>query len=429
MPLSEKYFQRVVAEDAPQFDQYICKFPTQTVVCFSGATMTPIMAVTLRPVDQPALVTRRDPPAKDATTTQQQYFQGLLNCDNCEFQFVVSNLTRGNLCFHIVEAGDEKPCNLVNTLRGLSTYEIPCDKRTQRAMILTALKNAATGTMVTMAEAEEKAAPGKPGSLEFQFVCYGESNTNGALFAEKGPTQWIVVPGFVVAALPKPQPMFRGGFGGSNDRNIRLERRQGISENRPSRSSGGAKDSGYNDRRGGPPPKGKGSSFSGSKSKPNQEEEVDVSGNEGLFDEPAMIKSSYAGRLVHGDKEIHETSQTIYGLEFDYEKPSTRMAMILSVWLNGIPPNLMTRDATLEYLAEQVQLRIGARYEALLKQIPQVFTADECVVTMEPVDTVIATCGHACLNHTAADAEKLKHKCPVCRGFIVGFIPLANLSV
>jgi len=423
MPLSAKYFESVVVpphdnnnDDAAaenHYEKYICKYPAQTVVCFSGVTMTPIMAVTLRPsgkcAPQPALVTRRNPPkgvggAENGNSTQ--YFQGLLNSDNCEFQFVVSNLTRSNLCFHIMEAGSNDACNLVNTLHPMTTYEIPCDKRTQRAMILSAIKDAVTGAMQTMAEAEEKAEPlKKAASLEFHFVCFGEGTPNKALFAEAAPTQWMVVPGFVVPALPKPR--YRGG--GEPDDVILMS--MGGQIERSSQQQPQQRD-GY-----------LGSSVGTSLLNPV---------NWFKKSPPAAadpVQSSFAARLTHGDQSIRETSQTLYGLQIDYEKPSVRMAMILSVWLDGIPPNPTTREATLQYLSEQVQLRSAKKFEALLAMIPKVYRSEECVVTMEPVDTVIAVCGHACLHHTAAqDPAKLQFKCPICRGPIMGFIPLIHVS-
>lgn len=468
MPLSEKYFRLVAAapngDPNPHYDQYECVMPAQTVICFSAKTMTPIMAVTLRAGEKEkpaaALVTHRAPP-KDSSATAQQYFQGLLNCDNCEFQFVVSNLTDSNLSFSVYEAEAKDVCNLVNTLRGRSTYEIPCDKRTQRAMILTALKDAATGTLVTMAEAEEKAAPGKSGSLEFHINCVGEVNTTSGKLIAEGPTQWMMVPGVVLSKLPSRtkgpsrgprlmmgEEMLLEGFDGAAPqaqyRSLALSYDDAMLMSMGGsieRSSNGGSNRGGNPttkkKKHGAAPATLSLSRSLTKGKP-AEEEYDSSMD--LFEaaaEPAAqatsasINRSFAGRLTHGEKEIRESANTIYGLEFDYEKPSSRMAIILSVWLDGFPHAIprVDRESLADYFATQVKLRVGAHYEALLKQIPQVFTADECVVTMEPVDTVIATCGHACLNHTAADATKLNHKCPVCRNPILAFVPLANLRV
>jgi len=485
MPLSEKYFRLIAANgESPHYDQYECVMPAQTVVCFSAKTMTPIMAVTLRAGEKEkpaaALVTHRAPPPKKSSVVKdarQQYFQGLLSCDNCEFQFVVSNLTDSNLSFSVYEAEAKDVCNLVNTLRGRSTYEIPCDKRTQRAMILTALKDAATGTLVTMAEAEEKAAPGKSGSLEFHINCVGEVNTTSGKLIAEGPTQWMMVPG-VVLSRDKRKILERGYRFGSEpmlleDGMMLLEGTDGAAQ--PQYRSLTESLGGSIGRRGGYPTtkkkggrraveKGGGSNIhklgsshvaeppplsrSLTKGKPttsNPEEEYDGGDSSmdlfGAAAPPpasqatssvlATINRSFAGRLTHGEKEIRESANTIYGLEFDYEKPSSRMAMILSVWLDGFPQALPRTDpeSLADYFATLTKLRDGAHYEALLKQIPQVFTADECVVTMEPVDTVIATCGHACLNHTAADATKLNHKCPVCRNPILAFVPLANLRV
>jgi len=114
-----------------------------------------------------------------------------------------------------------------------------------------------------------------------------------------------------------------------------------------------------------------------------------------------------------------------------YDLAFTQTRLLISVL-----PDMQIRPQTKNYLVGEALKTQYLQYIERSKMI--IYPTIECVVRMcEKPNTVIARCGHLCLyvdEDTVADkaeeiAEKLKRKCPLCRGDIDGLIPLWQMAV
>ena len=76
---------------------------------------------------------------KSLITKNENDFQGLINKDNQEFEFVISNLTSHRINFNIIKE-NYKNLNRINILSSHQSYVVRCNKETNATLVLNAIK-------------------------------------------------------------------------------------------------------------------------------------------------------------------------------------------------------------------------------------------------------------------------------------------------
>jgi hypothetical protein len=133
----------------------------------------------------------------------------------------------------------------------------------------------------------------------------------------------------------------------------------------------------------------------------------------------ASVATSQAGKLVYGAEVQERVSVT--GNEYAYDHASDTTVLSLSI----CPGIELNQVSDLDALAKAgLKEALGAADARLLNGLKAVFKEEFCVIDLEsPADTIIAQCGHQCVNHSNTKGLK---ECPVCRGHITALIRAAG---
>ncbi len=137
---------------------------------------------------------------------------------------------------------------------------------------------------------------------------------------------------------------------------------------------------------------------------------------------PVDVGQSQAAKLEYGQRievQAHETGRT-----YAYEHPSCAAVLSLSLFphmqFTTLPDLQVLMQLSLEELASTEGRQVVSAF-------PAIYKSDHCVIDLEsPADTVIAQCGHQCINHRNCGGLT---KCPLCRRHIDMFIRADTFAI
>lgn len=230
--LDRRYFD-VLARETKGETEYLSVRPIgNPIVLFSKVDGSPLAAFHVRCQDNyrqndrkenrgRALITRR--PYKSTvecdfsqissernqdetmTASRRQVFQGLIDRDNQEFEFVITNLSSGMIDFNILQTNSKVEMvnpggvNQVNELRSMESYAVQCDQKDNRTMILRAIKKETADkrdVKLTVQEAED-ICPERPQGSYYYLSVVPQVN-KADLVAQFKETVWESVDCFVL---------------------------------------------------------------------------------------------------------------------------------------------------------------------------------------------------------------------------------------
>jgi hypothetical protein len=419
------------------------------MVLFSMVDGAPLASLHLRCQDTNvdmgrALITKR--PAKSGFNCD---FQGILNKDGQEFEFVITNLCQdGNINFNIMKT-DEKVqmvnpggINEINELRPFESYAVKCDQADNMSLVLNSIKQSVKqedGTVkevkLTVGDAEASTDVKPQGT--YYFLSVVPQIGKPEMINQFKSTNWACVDVFVVrekeVAPPYGQFEFhfdRGTSFGSNRRVMdslpyqpyRSAVPTTFSRTAESFGTLGIPEHGYTNCSSSGPMMTSNVSLAGS-SMPEPLMACADESSEGeleldLFD--GVIKDSYAATVTGKRKiEVH-SAQT--GIEYEYEACSTPCLLGLSISDKLIFKPTATTSDIVKQGVEMIQDIIKNKSFEMLAKIAKVYASEECIVCLEKdVDTVFYQCGHQCCHYKCGEAL---NKCPLCRNHIAGMIKL-----
>ncbi len=403
--LNSKYFEKVCKEKHNGYFYHVIKPKNHPMVLFSKIDGSVLASLHLRCQDSnedmgKAVITRRPDSSRFKCD-----FQGLIDKDGQEFEFVITNLSGdGNINFNIMK-NDVNRLNQVNAIKPYQSYAVKCDRDTNLALVLNSIKkqvmNKNTGEMeekkVTVKESEESSKD--PDGTYYHISIFPE--TKRALSDKYIDTVWACVDQFVVKKQAPIMREFRYSDARFSEARFSDERQSDTGyRHQPVQSSDSSSDDMGFSLFGGP-----------TLSEPKKQNA-----------KTTIIDNSYIAK-VSGGRKITEKSRTVK-LKFNYERVSVPCVLGLS-----IADNLEFFDElTVEELKEEAKIMIqdlvNNSAKELLSKLTKVFKSKECVICLEEgTDTVYYQCGHQCCHYKCGNQIK---KCPLCRQHISALINLNN---
>ena len=400
--LSYKYFTTIHAETHNNVSYRVVRPLGHPMILFSdaeGYEGTPLACVQLKCNTAQALIAKRP-----FTSTVKCDFQGLINKNGQEFELVITNLTKDGLIkidfmkedilVRDVDPGSARGgLNQVNELHEYQSYEIPCDQKDNRTLILNAIKDESTGTNVTVKQAEEAGTPKPIGTYYYVTVVPQLGKTE--LIKKFAKTRWACVDVFCIkeiAEVPRGPlvPMCSSNWTMSSRGDVMRGGPESVgmyrgSESAYTRSSALLSCQGDAFRR--------------------EYDEMDSDVND-------VIQNSSAATVGSGRQVTVNSGFT--GIGYSYDTPGEHCCFGLSV-----ASDLQFRTNHNEELIESgkalIQSMVDGAAKGLLDKLDKVYTSTECVICLDSedrLDTVFYQCGHQC---THAECSKTLNKCPLCR--------------
>lgn len=464
------YFNRIYRSDVPRgYRAHTSRYPKSTLVLYSKETNTPLAALILLP-DNNVIISRTD-----------NAFQSVFSEEGKAFSFAIINLSDTYINFNIlhrehsvdtVNPGADYGVNKVNELRKFEAFLVRSDQRTDKEMILKALttgKDEYTRD-VTVDECEKKDS--KYTALKFFLsVVPDVKSRKEVLDKYREGTYWDTA-SFVVlddtVSLDVPSYISReqyirnirtGEEGGAfrtlgvpafytremyiREQREELETAEDEEEEDDSRYH--MPDLGtcrfFSTNSGGSSAPSFGSDGSSSSSNPSSSSSSNYSRKKSVrsnatLGRPASLEvhtlqsnsltnpgRATAGRLDYGTHVNVNTCET--GNEYEYTLASEPTSLTLSIHAELFKN--MREINTEELLKEYLNSLKDASYKDLIKKLKGQYKSEFCCIDLEsPADTVIAQCGHQCINHENV-SNSIK-TCPMCRSPVLAFIPESALE-
>ena len=478
--LNLKYFKKLYSEG-----EYIGYQPIGSpIILFSEIDGTPLAALHFNPsagvgakVDDVIQSIICDRPSMSDSNIQ--YFQGLINTNEQEFEFVISNLSdKGNINFNIMKTDDKvvsvNPLGLneINELRPNESYAVRCDQQNNLALILNTIKDKVTKKTISLKEDEEKAKETKQKAKGTYFYLSIVPQLGKEYLCKRyEKTVWKTVDCFVVKReKPKFVPYSSSAqtntrFGSSRNV-VPMNTRFGSSRNAAQTNTrfgssrnvapmntlfGSSRNASHNTLSPSmntifdispwsrADPESSNDFFNGQVSQMEHEEypeegEEDGDGGYDLFgdveddiEEAEIVKSSIAVKVKEKMKEkfVMESSiaeisggskVVVNSVASGIEYDYNRMARKCVVGLS-VNENLEFINVDTEFV-DEIKEQIAQFNLGKYDEFlkSKIYEAEECVICLEDgVDTVLYQCAHKCGHY--ACIEKV-NKCPVCRGHI-----------
>jgi hypothetical protein len=489
--LDNRYFRVVQSQTESDFDYQIVRPLDHPMVLFSKVDGSPLAALHFRTQNNHvqndnngkrgrALITKRP-----YNSEYKCDFQGLVDCDDQEFELVISNLShQGHINFNLLKTDSKVDTvnpgglNEINELRPGESYAVQCDQTDNKVLVLSTIKNETTGEKTTVKE--DEASGNKPTGSYF-FLSVVPQIDCPELVAQFAETEWACVDVFC-RRLPKAAPVhhevYRGipevlhGYGGAvpavghvgleahvqraklHPKSFRGEgERERITEvnaihvddivphSAEVRWEGEEEEEG--DFGGGGCLFGGGVDFDddGWDAPPSPTVPTLSRASEASVSVPApktkkdskdqsaeIVQTSYASRIRGGDRTVHvQGYQT--SIEYSYDVASAPCVIGLSVsdrlQFCPEPENSYLVELGQELITDMIK---NAAKE-FLEKISKVYKSDTCGVCLEgeeqdnPVDCIFYQCGHQCCHY---ECSQPLSSCPMCRTHITARVPLGD---
>jgi hypothetical protein len=395
-----------------------------------------------------SLVTQRP-----LTMNDNCHFQGLVNKEDQEIEFVMTNLSGlGNINFNILK-NDTDRLNKINIVRPNQDVVVKSDKDSEKSLVLKSIKKS-DGSTLTLEEDESSSSKNKGSYYHISIIPQSDKKELCDLYEK---TKWITSD---ILVFKKPQPVYNSNSYLSMPYSITLgDTRSGevlLGDIHPHESNIaypavaaiGRIDPFFSEICYDSVPVSTTTLNSGMRSleifcdsvpvsttTPNSGHietcvytEEDEEENEGfsLFDQVDRSKgmnqnilTSNAAKIEDGRNVVVESMSS--SLQFNYERQAENVILGISVQesLEFFPePDMKTLK---EAVNEEINEILDLEKQRLLNKINVIYESITCAICMEDnPDQVLYSCGHQCMHKTCCN-EKVK-KCPLCRKFITAKI-------
>lgn len=427
--LSTKYFKTILTEEHNEYTFKIIRPIGHPIVLFSKIDGSPLASIHLKCQndDKKALFTRR--PNKSKINCD---FQGIIDTDEQEFEFIITNLSAdGYINFNILKQNEKvnevNPggLNEINELRPYESYVVQCDQSNNKSLILSSIKknNGDKIEKITISEAESSDDNIPIGTYYFLSVIPQLDKIE--LVEKYKNTFWSCVDLFYLKEKIKQVKntigldrgiSFAETFAGDNifrnrfmDNRIYIQSPRNIdynpvlSRNMFTRSS--------NLRR---------NIFSKATISDNlvNDSAIEcISSSVPVSDD--IINDSYASNVIAGRDVVVNSIET--GILYSYDTPAESCVICLSVSdklkINSEPDDKEFMEQAKTLLLDLIK----NQGKELLSKLTKIFESDECVICLEGkkdnkvLDIIFYQCGHQCCH---AECFTNINKCPLCRNLI-----------
>lgn len=436
--LSNRYFKTILTEEHNEYTFKIIRPIGHPIVLFSKIDGSPLASIHLKCKnnEKKALFTRR--PNKSKVNCD---FQGIIDTDEQEFEFVITNLsTDGYINFNILKqdkkVNEVNPngLNEINELRPYESYVVQCDQINNKSLILSSIKknNGNNIEKITISEAESSDENIPIGTYYFLSVIPQLDKTE--LVEKYKNTFWSCVDLFYLKEKIKQKKIthdidmsfgldrgisFAETFAGDNLlRNRFMDNRTYIqspknidynpvlSRNIFTRSS--------NLRR---------NIFTDTNVLDNLVKKSNINyiddDDNSLSISDDIINDSYASNVIAGRDVVVNSIET--GILYSYDTPAESCVICLSVSdklkINSEPDDKEFMEQAKTLLLDLIK----NQGKELLSKLTKIFESDECVICLEGkkdnkvLDIIFYQCGHQCCH---AECFTNINKCPLCRNLI-----------
>lgn len=475
--LNSKYFTKVYQQQDSDY-KYVCYRPKYSpMVLVSEIDGTPLASLHLLCQDYEkqnddlqnrgrAIISKRPD-----TMNDNCQFQGLVNRDNQEIEFVITNLSgQGHINYNLLKTPTER-LNQINVLKPNETVVVKSDKITKKSLVLKSVTKS-DGTSLTLEEDESSTKENKGTYYHISIVPEKNKHEMCKLYEK---TKWVVpdilvfkerLSRFMDMTMDLTGDLNIGGptgflnlsnDSGSRPRSITLESNEfihaverGISREVftvnnplfegqcitiPSNATGvltvdnlntnvSATNTCYNTT-----PVSNTINISGTNDEfefidaESEEEEEEcfslfdmVDRNQGMN---KHILTSKAATMEGGrDVQVRSNVSTI---TFAYHLPAENVVLGLSVQekIEFYPE--LEQDVIKEVAQNEVKEYLDKEKESMLNRIDIVYESTTCMICMESdPDQVLYSCGHQCM-HAKCEDFKIQ-KCPLCRKYVTARI-------
>ncbi len=386
------------------------------------------------------------------TNQELQRFQGLINKENQEFEYVITNLSpKGYINFNLMKTNENVTktnpdgINEINELRPFESYAIKCDQINNMPMILQKYKDDVGNTMTVEKDEKEQKDTKKDSNGTMIYVNVAPQDKYKELVALFERTTWMVaelIPIKCTETVTRTMQQYGGNYGHMQEPEPETEEyivdeSFSLFDNENENSLDGYKP-------GLPGPQGQSVSvYQESRSygyyphgyylEPEPEEENCVDLGFSLFDDENMngqninqkIMESELGKVAYGDAKI-EVNGYQSDIMYDYTKTSRPCVLGLSINEN-LGFVLISEEQEIQKYKEMeddakkmLKNLINKEFDEFLKG--KIYEAVDCVICLtEGCDCVLFECGHKC-GHSACLQTLLR--CPVCRSHVSAKINL-----
>lgn len=451
--LNEKFFKKIYSESQNDSEYFVVRPLDYPLILFSKKDGSPLASLHLKCQDNNfqndaignrgrAIIAKR--PFQSSTKCD---FQGMINKDGQEFEFVITNLcNEGMINFNILKTDmavkEVNPggLNQVNELRPFESYQVQCDQNGNKVLILNSIKKEEDeSSKITIKEAENEAKFENKKAVGTYYHLSVVPQINKPEMIEKfKETEWGCVDLFCLKVPRIPSYGFHSianhNVAGNTYYPMYSDTRSG--DNRSELLSRGSSmmqlcsAPSYN-------LKTKKAVWCSAAEELDEsyafdDNDIDIPEKEGLesFNDlkvedgkktdslDKLISESFAAKVDSG-RTINVYSAES-GIEYNYETCSQSCVVGLSISSNLI----FREEAPLEVLVleakELLKDVLVNSSKTLLEALTRIYKADACVICLEtqeekPLDCVMYQCGHQCSHF---ECGKTLSKCPMCRNHI-----------
>jgi hypothetical protein len=160
--LRSKYFVEISSETLNGFNHRVLRPVGSPLILFSKVDGSALASIHFRAQNGSAKSLFAKRPDSQSSVYPCD-FQGIINQDNQEFEFVITNLNSdGHINFNILKkdmrVNEVNPggLNQINELRPMESVAIQCDQADNCTLILSAIKDEKTGQNITIKQAEDE---------------------------------------------------------------------------------------------------------------------------------------------------------------------------------------------------------------------------------------------------------------------------------
>ena len=447
--LNTKYFSQIETKsnDNATYQTYVPRYSTMFLV--STISEEPLAAVSLKCSDGcPGKTVIA--PRLNATHAN---FQGLINRDDQEFEFIITNLVsdsmikidimKDNTMVNCVDPGSVLGgLNQVNELRGLESYSVQVDQQTGSTMVLSTIKTD-LNKKITVGDAEV-INPHKPLGTYYHIAVTPRKDSK-QIVKKFQSTKWVSLPMFCIRNILDNRFKISTndqilGFGFDNDDDdddnlngdIDLLLDPSTYREYESKVSPESIPADYISKNSGPKkscaksqqsiPKGSSSKKSCAKSQSNVKGSNSERSTERCLVNDDLIASSFASDVKQGTKKTVYTRST--GIDYEYNVSSNQTGKLCTISLS-VSKNLKFYKPLSKYEIQLESSKLITDYmtnnhQTLVDQIDVVYIETECVICLEAgPNTILYECGHSCLH---SECIGNIDKCPLCRRHITAVL-------
>lgn len=475
MSLDSQYFKRIYVDDSSQNFKYTAYRPLDSpMILFSKLTGTPLASLHLKTQNNSvqnnekgnrgrALITKRPKLSKLKCD-----FQGIINMDNQEFEFIITNLSSvGYINFNIIRMNkdgniDYKYVNEINQLRPLESYVVQCDQSDNGVLILRSItKETSDGKRVKVnVKDDEVLGDIKKASGSYFFLAVIPEAKHKDLVKLYEDTVWACSDLICVRTKKERQARLqRSDIWTGSGLSSRASGYAHHAEDDPTFYTGDFYNSSYAHHAEGISARSSGFYFNihaeddpisndntgeekyyvtqvsdmgmgffdddGS----SDENESNINSTEQLKNsnvivnntlESSIIDDSFVGRVETGRKITVNSVES--DIIYDYDKVSTPCIIGLSISDKIVFMDNEENNEELSSLAslakDMVNIFIKDEGKQLLESLQAIYKTDSCSICLEgvkenkPLDIVFYQCGHQCCHY---ECGKSLNKCPLCR--------------